>query len=1520
MISKDYEILSAILKIFQSGLPENELFESICSIIPEVYNAEKIYCKITFDNQEFKSVIFKETSWITKKTFELPNNKQGIIEIYFDDELIEEDPKKVFLKNDILIEHISVLISGFFAKNELKVLSYEHNERKKEAKGIHLITQILEKGHSIESALQEICSFLPEAWQYPEYTAARVQYDGKTFTTINFRETPWTQIQTFETYEKKRGSLEIFYLKEFPTAEDGPFLKEERNLLDNLSALISGAASKEALKKLLYQNTERLKELKGLNQTSAILQENRSMEETLQMICTILPEAWQYPEFTCARITYEKKIFTSANFKETRWIQKQPFEAPNNKKGLIEIFYIKEFPKEDEGPFLKEERNLLINLANLIAGSATKDVFNKLLHENKERLKELKGINQTSLIIAENKTIEETLQAICNILPASYQYPQFTAALIRYGGKTYYSKRFKSTKWSQKEYFSTIDNRKGFIEVFYLKEFPFEYEGPFLKEERQLLVNIGKLISGYINSQKGRELYNKQAYKYKETTESRPEEYRQSLIRNKQPLQLFFNKRIIDKYIYFDMMKYKVKEILFVATLYDAFILENEDSFFEQFMGEIYQYSLFSLPRITGVVSPEEALELLDTTPFDIAVLMVGIDQEAPIELSEKIKQKKPDLPIYLLLNQKSNIRYFEEITPLSNTIDKLFTWNGDSQIFFAMVKSTEDYINVDNDTKIGLVRVILLIEDSVQYYSKYLQMLYSIVFGRVQQLLTEVEKNELDKICKMRSRPKIILAKNYEEASYILRKYQDFMLCVITDMEFDKDGKLDKTAGINFIKYAQSRIRNLPIILQSAEDTNERIAKELGVFYINKNSESLLSDLRKFLTFHLGFGDFIFRDMDGSQIAVARSLKEFLAYLKIIPDDALFNHAINNQFSLWVMGRGEIHLAKILNPVKASDFENVETLRNFLVNTVTNYIEEKKRGKILGFEEACIIDEKNIVSFASGSLGGKGRGLAFINSLIYNLDFPSVVENMNIRAPRTAIIGTDEFELFLDRNRLFDKIVDKKTTYREIREYFFHGTLSESIVHKLEVFIDQIHTPIAVRSSSLSEDSINQPFAGVFDTYIIPNNHPNRNVRLQELIIAIKLVYSSIYSDNARTYFKAINHKIEDEKMAVVLQELIGQQFENYYYPHISGIASSYNYYPIANMKPEEGFAVAAVGLGFYVVQGGNAYRFSPKYPKVPLYTTKDLLESSQAKFLAVDLNKTTSNFLTEGEFSSIASLEISEAEKHGTLKHCVSVYNINNDRLEDGLSGYGPRIINFANILKYNYIPLAETIDIMLHTVKEAMGCPVEIEYAVDLTPTINNLPSFYLLQIKPLVGVDLNFEFDINSLDSSKILLHTASSLGNGTVEAVNDIIFVDIHNFDKMKTIEMAMEIDELNKKMILENKKYVLIGPGRWGTSDRFLGVPVIWPQISNAKIIVEISLENFPLDSSLGSHFFHNVTSMNVGYFSVSDTSKTEYIKWEALYNQKIVTQTRHFIHISFENPLTILMNGKKKTSVILMN
>ncbi|MBN2275020.1 MAG: hypothetical protein JXK95_11850, partial [Bacteroidales bacterium] len=1050
------------------------------------------------------------------------------------------------------------------------------------------------------------------------------------------------------------------------------------------------------------------------------------------------------------------------------------------------------------------------------------------------------------------------------------------------------------------------------------KEFPAAYEGPFLKEERQLIINIGRLLSGYLNNYKGREIYSK--IKYREIQPYTPEEYRRSLVKNKQPLQLFFNQQTLDKYIYLDMMKYKVKEILFVATLYDAFILEKEDGFFEQFMGIIYQYSLFSLPRITGVTSSEEALEMLETTRFDLVIIMAGLDKETPVILSDQIKQKRPNLLVYLLLNHKSNIQYYEELVPTLKSIDRLFVWSGASQIFFSIVKSIEDQANVENDTHVGLVRVILLIEDSAVYYSKYLQMLYSIVFGQVQQVLPEVEKNELDKICRMRSRPKILLARNYDDAMYIFEKYKDLLLCVISDAEFERDGKMDKKAGMKFIRHIQSHVHNLPIILQSSDKQNEQIAKKLGVSFLNKNSETLLNDLKNFLTFYLGFGDFVFRDNEGKPIAVAHTLREFEALLEEIPDESFYLHASENQFSLWLMARGEIELARTLNPLRIDNFKYVKESRKLLIETLKKYKEEKKRGKVLNFDETATLDEKNIVSFSGGSFGGKGRGLAFINALVYNLEFSGVEKAINIRTPKTVIIGTDEFDYFLERNNLIEVLLNPRYSYKEIRHYFNRAELSSSLMKKLEFFVDQIEKPIAVRSSSLSEDSLTQPFAGIFDTYIIPNARQDKKSVLNNLVKAIKLVYSSIYSDSSKGYFKVIHHKVEEERMAVVLQELVGNQYDRYYYPHISGVAQSYNYYPVAHMKPEEGFAVAAVGLGSYVVDGWKSFRFSPRYPKIEMFTTKDLINSSQVQFYALDCSKNDCDYVNEGELASLVMLDISEAEKHGTLKHCVSVYNPINDQIEPGLSSAGPRIVNFADILKYNHIPLAKTIDIMLGTIEEALGSPVEIEYAVDLNRTLNNLPSFYLLQIKPLVGNQLSTNFNFEKLDKSKFILHTTSSLGNGEINDIRDVVFIDVQRFNKLKTLEMASEMEFINARMEKQNTPYILIGPGRWGTRDPFLGIPVIWSQISNAKVIVEISLANYPLDSSLGSHFFHNVTSMNIGYFSVQDSSNTDYVNWDKLNKQEIIQETKFIKHVRFTEPLTVLMNGKKKTAAVIIN
>ena len=1506
-----------IIDILDKGSDLGWALQQVCDAMIQNSTIENaVFVRISFNNQVFKSHSFEETSVVVKHDFQLPDHKKGLVELFLSHEAIALFPGSIIEDAESTLGIILPLVVGLISKIQLEKLTLDMEERQKELKSINRTTEILQRNTSLEELLQEICSFLPEAMQYPEYTVARIRYGNKSFTSPHFSETIWKLQQIFGTPDSVTGAIEIYYLIEFPEAGEGPFLTEERNLIDNLAALISGSASKKALGELLIRNTERLKELAGINRTTEILKSGKNLEESLRIICSILPDAWQFPEHTTARISYDKSVFTSPGFRETEWKMIQGFEAPGRKKGAIEIFYLKEFPQADDGPFLKEERNLLVNLSNLIAGSATRDVFNKLQHENTERLKELKAINQTTLIIDQGKSVDETLMEICAILPKSWQHPRFTVARIRFEGKTYMSENFQESDWVQMEHFVTIDNKKGSIEIFYLKEFPKEDEGPFLQEERSLLTNIARMISGYLNNFKGREIIHRKGVPVEVIHQS--DDFRNSLTKSKKPLQLYFNQQSIDKYVYLDMMKYKIKHILFVATLYDAFTLESEDSFFEKFMGEAYQYSLFSVPRITGVSSAEEALNLLETTHFDLVILMAGMDREAPVILSEQIRAKDESLPIYLLLNKKSDIKYFEELVPTIRSVDKLFVWNGDSLILFAIVKSTEDKVNVENDTKIGLVRVILLIEDSPLYYSKYLQFLYDIVFSQVQQLLPEVEKNELDKISKMRSRPKILLARNYEEAIAIFNKYKDFMLCVISDVEFDRGGKMDKHAGVNFIKYVKSHISKLPIILQSSENDNELVAKKLEVAFINKNSETLLNDLKRYLISYLGFGNFVFRDKEGNKIGVAKSLREFETLLQEVPDESLYLHASENQLSLWLMSRGEIQLARTLNPVAANTFKNMDEMRKFFLDSIKHYREEKKKGKILSFDETSTLDEKNIVSFCGGSLGGKGRGLAFINTLIYNLEFPTLANRINILAPITVIIGSNEFQHFIAKNKLFDKIMDPNISYAELRGHFVEAHLSISLLKKLRVFVSQVDRPIAVRSSSSSEDSITQPFAGVFDTYLIPNHATNKKLVLERISTAIKLVYASTFSEKARNYFAIIHHKIEEEKMAVVLQELVGNQYGNYYYPHISGVAQSYNYYPVANMKPEEGFAVAAIGLGTYVVDGWKSFRFSPKYPKVTVHSIKDLLNSSQVQFYALDCSDRDFDFLEHGELAALQLLDISEAEKHGTLTHCVSVYNPDNDRIEPGLSTYGPRIVNFADILHYNYIPLAETISILLNTVKEAFGSPVEIEYAVDLDRTKNGLPTFYLLQIKPLIGNQIMQNIVVDQMDKARMVLYTKSSLGNGEIKDICDVIFVDNAKFSKLKTIEMAAEIEALNNMMIKENRQYILIGPGRWGSRDRFVGIPVNWSQISNAKVIVEVSLDNYPLDSSLGSHFFHNVTSMNIGYFSVLHSSPTDFVQWEMLNSQKVVHETGFFKHVQFKKPLTILMDGRLKTSAIM--
>ncbi len=1266
------------------------------------------------------------------------------------------------------------------------------------------------------------------------------------------------------------------------------------------------------LNQLVHDNQERLKELAAINDTTAIIKAGKSIPETLDEICRILPKAWQYPEQTVARVRFEEMEFVTAGFRETTWQQEQGFETIDNLKGTIEIFYLREFPVSAEGPFLKEERNLLVNLTSLIEGYLNGVKGREGRYITRERLKELTAINQTTAILRTGKPIEESLHQICLILPKAWQYPEYTACRIKYGNFEVKTPAFRETEWSQKQGFETIDNQNGYIQICYLKAFQSSFEGPFLEEERHLIINLANIITGYLNSVKGKAILRKTVQK--DTGEPKqdpsiPVKY------SRQLLQTFLNRTNYNRDLYHDLMPFKVKEILLVANLYDAYSIEKEGRFSEHVLGEFYSLSLSTMPRITGVSTTDEVMEQLNNKHYDLIIVMIGSDKQFPLELSKKVKELYQYIPVFLLLNSNTDIAKYEEEPEKMVWIDRVFVWNGDSKIFFAMINYLEDKINVENDTNIGMVRVILLVEDSSKYYSLYMPMLYNIVLEQTKNIIEDVTTDELYRILRLKARPKILLASTYEEAIYIFNRYRDNILCLISDVKFKKDGKLNDSAGFSLVKQTRKELHDLPIVLQSSDEHNAQKAYELKASFINKNSETLLVDFRSFITHYLGFGNFIYRDKEGGQIAVAKSLKEFEDLLKTIPEESLLYHARKDHFSLWLMARGEIQVAKILNPAKVTDFKDPASLREYLFNVIQNFRNEQNIGKVIPFEESCIMDEHNILALTEGALGGKGRGLAFVNTLIYNYDFAQHVPNINIRTPKTSIIGTDEFEYFLDRNKLREKAV-YESDYDLIKHWFIEGRLTETLIRKLKLIIKNITKPLAIRSSGLFEDSQNQPFAGIFETYLIPNNHPDPKVRLDQLMDAIKLVYASVYSPIAKGYIEAVNYRIEQEKMAVVIQEVVGHQYQDVFYPHISGVAQSFNYYPFAHMKPEEGFAVVALGLGRYVVEGEKAFRFAPLYPNLEINSAKDQYKGSQVYFYAVDLKKQDVNLL-EGEDAGLRKLDIYDAEMHGTLKHLASVYSLENERISAGLRDAGPRVVNFADILKYNYIPMAKTIEVVLDVVKEALGSPVEIEFAIDLNKDDNYKASFYLLQIKPLIGNVADFEVDMTKISKNEILLYSEKEMGNGMIDSIDEVVFVDPETFDKGKTVEMAEEIDKINAEMGKAGKKYILIGPGRWGTRDRWIGVPVVWPQISNAKVIVETSLEGFPLDASSGSHFFHNVTSMNVGYFCVQPELSDSFIRYDVLKAQQNIRKTNYFSIVKFDKPLTVRMDGKKRISVV---
>lgn len=980
----------------------------------------------------------------------------------------------------------------------------------------------------------------------------------------------------------------------------------------------------------------------------------------------------------------------------------------------------------------------------------------------------------------------------------------------------------------------------------------------------------------------------------------------------------FFQKYATNKEIFHDLMPVRVQEILLVAPAFDAFTLEQDGLLNELLFEGYYQLKLSNPPRVTNVSDLGAALERCATHTYDLIIVMSRLGQGGHVEQSKDLRRVAPRTPIYLLLNDNVEVGATDRRrTELLGHFDHIFVWNGNPEIFLAMVQLREDGANVANDTTVGLTRVILLVEDSIRYYSRYLPILHAEIMKQTARLARERSANGMARALTMRVRPKVLLATTFEEAIEFADRFRDYLLCVITDRKFPKGGALDSQAGIKLIREVKDKNPYLPTLLQSSDPVKASWARATESAFLNKNSYTLGAELARFFYERLGFGDFVFRDADGHEIDRAADMKELQTKLRQVPAASLFYHGERNHFSAWIMARGEVQSARVLQRFKVADGDDPEELRRFLIN-MGRYVERMKTlGRVLNISDATPKDEPNILRLAPGAMGGKARGVAFMHSLLSHMDLDSLLPDANIRIPRSAIVGTDEFAAFIDRNELRGLLEDSPPD-DEIKRRFLACELSTELVRKLRLFLGVVgDVPLAVRSSGLMEDSLSHPFAGLYDTFFLPNNHTDPDVRLRQLGDAVKLVYASVYLQAARAYFEAIDYKVEEEQMAILIQEVIGRRFKSGFYPHISGVAQSYNYYPVTYLKPQDGIANIAVGLGKYVVGGEKAYRFAPPYPDLDLIPPREQPYSSQKRFFALDLSRSEID-LSSGSDATLVKRDIDDAEADGALWHLASVWDANDNRIRDGLSHPGPRIVNFRNILKYNYFPLARILEHLLSLIREAMETPVEIEFAVSLDKDpLNGRPTFSLLQIKHQLQDNSEVELDPDDIKPEDVFLFSDRCVGNGVVEGLRDIIWVDPERFDKFETASLATRIEALNERLRAQQGKYVLVGPGRWGSSDRHLGIPVSWSMISGAQVIVEYAMENFQADASLGSHFFHNITSLNIGYFTIPYPRGTSVLDWEWLRAQPEVWRSGCLVHTRLEEPVYIVMDGRRSASAI---
>jgi CheY-like chemotaxis protein len=966
-----------------------------------------------------------------------------------------------------------------------------------------------------------------------------------------------------------------------------------------------------------------------------------------------------------------------------------------------------------------------------------------------------------------------------------------------------------------------------------------------------------------------------------------------------------------------DLMRRRVEDILLVASPYDCFILEEDGQLNELILGQFIELGLRHTPGLTRVSSGAEALERARAEPrFNLIIASLHLGDMNVVELARAVRAAGLDVPVVLLAFDGRKLNEFLARQDVSQ-IERVFLWQGDVRILLGIVHCVEDGWNAPYDSGVVGVPLLLVVEDSIRYYSSFLPMIYSELVRHSQRLLSE-GANLSQKILRMRARPKVLLARTFEEAWGQVLRYKDSLLGLISDVQFPMDGETREDAGATLARRVSELEPDVPIVLQSSKPENERLARALGARFLLKGSPVLLQELQRCMVEDFGFGDFVFRLPGGGEVARAHDLSALESALHTVPVASIVHLAERNNFSKWLRARAELSVAEKLRPRRVADYPSPEALREDLIRSINDYREERRAGVVEDFDPRTFDGSRGFFRLGGGSLGGKARGLAFVRRLLAESGLDRRFQGIRVQVPASVVIATDVFDQFLDENGLRGFVINCRDD-AEIRARVLEARFPAGPAEALRAFIEKVRYPLAVRSSSLLEDSQHQPFSGVYQTYMLANANPDAEVRLDALLRAIKGVYASAFAQRAKAYLAATPYRLEEEKMAVLLQRIVGAQHGDRFYPELSGVARSFNFYPAPPLRSEDGIVAVALGLGRAVVEGGTCLRFSPRHPRhlVQFSSASDMLENSQREFWALELKRCHLGMDPDQEMREV-KFGLSAAEQDGTLGLLASTWSPENAAVFDGLSRPGVRLVSFAPMLKHGFFPLAELTAAVLEVGGEGMAGPVEIEFAASLKAGLGEPREFGFLQIRPLALARDAEELEIGDVDPARLLCRSSSVLGNGEIDQLRDLIVVDRDRFDRARSAQVAGEVAQLNAELVAQGTPYVLVGVGRWGSNDPWLGIPVKWDQIAGARVIVESGFRDLAVAPSQGSHFFQNVTAFQVGYFTVNEQQDGGFVDWAWLAAQPAAREREFARHLRLAAPLRVRMNGKKREGVIM--